>query len=104
MDSLASLTDWLWPDWFFDLAVVSDDYNRGRFLAGIWMTAKLSVVSILLSLGIGVLGAAVQGSSSRALRVASCGFCLTSVPGFAPVHLHKGRRGFPIPWQEFREA
>lgn len=74
MDSLATLTDWLWPDWFFDLAVVSDEYNRGRYLAGLWMTAKLSVISILLSLGIGVLGAAVQGASSRTLRVLIGGF------------------------------
>ena len=65
----SSILDWLWPDWFFNLAVVSDEYNRGRYLAGLWMTAKLAVVSIFFSLIIGAIGAAVQGAQSKTLRV-----------------------------------
>lgn len=61
--------DWLRPDWFFDLAVVRDDYNRGRYLNGLWMTAKLSILCILLSLLVGIIGAAAQGAQSRSLRV-----------------------------------
>jgi len=70
MDLANTFIDWLRPDWFLNLAVVSDDYNRGRYIAGLWMTIKLSVVSIFLSLLVGVLGAAVQGAPSRTLRVA----------------------------------
>lgn len=64
-----SVLDWLRPDWFFDLSVVRDDYNRGRYLAGLWMTAKLSVICILLSLVVGIIGAAAQGAHNRGLRV-----------------------------------
>ncbi|MEQ8897282.1 MAG: amino acid ABC transporter permease [Roseovarius sp.] len=67
MDS-TSLIEWLRPDWFFDLAVVSDEYNRGRYLAGLWMTIQLSVISIVLSLIVGAVGAAAQGAQSRTLR------------------------------------
>ncbi len=70
---METVLDWLRPDWFFDLSVVGDDYNRARYLNGLWMTVKLSVICILLSLGIGILGAAIQGAKSRALRV-SVGF------------------------------
>jgi polar amino acid transport system permease protein len=70
MDFANTFIDWLRPDWFLNLAVVSDDYNRGRYVAGLWTTIKLSVVSIFLSLIVGVLGAAVQGAPSRTLRVA----------------------------------
>ncbi|MGK7752053.1 MULTISPECIES: amino acid ABC transporter permease [unclassified Roseovarius] len=68
MDS-ASIIEWLRPDWFFDLTVVSDEYNRGRYLAGLWMTVQLSVISIFLSLIVGAVGAAAQGAPSRTLRV-----------------------------------
>lgn len=70
---METVLDWLRPDWFFDLSVVGDDYNRARYLNGLWMTVKLSVICILLSLVVGILGAAIQGAKSRALRV-SVGF------------------------------
>ncbi|WP_343079122.1 amino acid ABC transporter permease [Ostreiculturibacter nitratireducens] len=66
---MESVLDWLRPDWFLDLSVVQDDYNRGRYLAGLWTTAKLSVLCILFSLVVGVIGAAAQGAPSRTLRV-----------------------------------
>lgn len=68
MDS-TSVIEWLRPDWFFNLTVVSDEYNRGRYLAGLWMTVQLSVISIVLSLIVGAVGAAAQGAQSRTLRV-----------------------------------
>lgn len=69
MELANALLDWLRPDWFFNLAVVSDDYNRNRYISGLLMTIKLSVLSIFFSLIVGVVGAAVQGAPSRTLRV-----------------------------------
>ncbi|MCZ4351793.1 amino acid ABC transporter permease [Roseovarius aestuarii] len=69
MEFAYTLLDWLRPDWFLNLAVISDDYNRNRYIAGLLMTIKLSVLSIFFSLVVGVLGAAVQGAPSRTLRV-----------------------------------
>ncbi|MEB8389305.1 amino acid ABC transporter permease [Rhodobacteraceae bacterium KMM 6894] len=69
MEFANTLLDWLRPDWFLNLVVISDDYNRNRYIAGLFMTIKLSVLSIFFSLVVGVLGAAVQGAPSRTLRV-----------------------------------
>ena len=67
--------DWLW-DWFrwlydahsINLSIFYDGYDRGRFFSGLWMTVKLSVVCIVLSVVIGVVGAWVQGTRLRLLR------------------------------------
>ncbi|MFD0860474.1 amino acid ABC transporter permease [Roseovarius aquimarinus] len=69
MEFLTTLIDWLRPDWFLDLVVISDDYYRGRYIAGLWTTIKLAVLSIVFSLIVGIIGAAVQGAPSRTLRV-----------------------------------
>lgn len=69
MEAVSSVADWLRPDGFLDLAVIRDAYNRGRYLDGLWTTAKLSILSIFFSLVIGVLGAAAQGAPSRGLRL-----------------------------------
>lgn len=69
MDLLYTVMDWLRPDWFMNLVVISDDYNRGRYLYGLMTTVELSVLAIFFSLLIGVIGAAVQGAPSRTLRV-----------------------------------
>lgn len=69
MEFANTLIDWLRPDWFFDLVVVSDAYNRNRYLAGVVTTIQLSVLSIFFSLIVGILGAAAQGAPTRAVRV-----------------------------------
>lgn len=67
--------DWLW-EWFrwlheahgINVSIAYDDYDRARFLSGLWMTVRLSVVCILLSVVIGIVGAWLQGVRSRPLR------------------------------------
>jgi polar amino acid transport system permease protein len=51
-----------------NLTIGYDAYDRARFLEGLLTTLELSVICILLSLAIGVLGAWVQGARSRLLR------------------------------------
>lgn len=67
--------EWLW-DWFrwlydahgINLSIFYDSYDRGRFLSGLWMTVKLSVVCMVLSVVIGVVGAWAQGARFAPLR------------------------------------
>lgn len=67
--------DWLW-EWFrwlydahgIDLSIFYDAYDRERFFAGLWMTVKLSVVCIILSVVIGIVGAWLQGARLGPLR------------------------------------
>lgn len=65
----------LW-DWFrelnettgINLTIFYNSFDRGRFLSGLWMTVKLSLACIVLSVVIGVLGAWLQGSKMRITR------------------------------------
>ena len=58
---------WEWFRWLYDehginLTIFYDEWDRGRFLKGIWTTAHLSFVCIVLSIVIGILGAWLQMS------------------------------------------
>ena len=55
-------------DYGIDLTIAYDEFDRTRFLWGVWTTIKLSVLSIFFSLIIGAVGAWVQGSPWRILR------------------------------------
>ncbi|MGE5169266.1 MAG: amino acid ABC transporter permease [Rudaea sp.] len=64
---------WDWFRWLYDttginLTIFYDAFDRARFVSGFWMTVKLSVVCILLSVVIGIFGAWVQGSRLRVAR------------------------------------
>ena len=61
---------WDWFRWLYDttginLTIFYDAFDRGRFASGFWMTIRLSLVCILASVVIGVIGAWVQGSRLR---------------------------------------
>jgi len=63
-------------DWFrglyeatgINLTIFYDAFDRGRFASGFWMTVRLSVVCIVASVAIGVVGAWIQGSRFRTAR------------------------------------
>ena len=64
---------WDWFRWLNDatginLTIFYDAFDRARFAGGMWMTVKLAVVCILLSVLIGVVGAWLQGSRFRVVR------------------------------------
>lgn len=69
METVEAFFSWLNAEHGINLTIGYDDYDRARFFSGVWMTVKLSVLSILFSLLIGAIGAWVQGSPSRVLRV-----------------------------------
>lgn len=69
-------------DWFrllndeygINFAVFYDPFYRGRFFNGLLMTVWLSAVCIVLSIAIGLVGAWLQGSRLRLLRVVIQGY------------------------------
>ena len=69
--------------YFYDLAQIHPKWNfiylydpvqTERVIEGLWMTIQLSVVCVILSVVIGVVGAWVQGSHSKYLRLAMQGW------------------------------
>ncbi|HEV2220862.1 MAG TPA: amino acid ABC transporter permease [Casimicrobiaceae bacterium] len=64
---------WNWFRWLYgatgiNLTVFYDPFDRARFASGFVMTVELSLVCILLSIVIGILGAWIQGSRLRVAR------------------------------------
>jgi polar amino acid transport system permease protein len=45
-----------------NFSIVYDPLDRGRFLLGLWTTVKLSLICLVLSVVIGIVGAWLQGS------------------------------------------
>ena len=58
---------WEWFRWLYDahgikLTIFYDEWDRDRFLNGIWTTVHLSFVAIVLSIAVGITGAWLQMS------------------------------------------
>jgi len=51
-----------------NLTIVYDAFDRKRMLAGLWMTIRLSVICVLLSIVVGLIGAWLQGVRSVLVR------------------------------------
>lgn len=69
MESVETFFQWLYQSHGINLTIGYDAWDRAQFLGGLWMTVKLSVLSILFSLAVGAAGAWAQGSPHLALRV-----------------------------------
>jgi polar amino acid transport system permease protein len=68
-----------WFRWLYDatginLNYIYDDFDRARMLKGLWLTLELSFVTIILSVLIGIIGAWLQGSRLKWLRLVIDGF------------------------------
>jgi polar amino acid transport system permease protein len=64
---------WDWFRWLnqatgINLTILYDAFDRSRFARGFLLTIELSVVCILLSVVIGIVGAWIQGSRYRIVR------------------------------------
>lgn len=60
------------PRWNF--IWMYDDRQQGKVLAGLWMTVKLSVMCLIFSVVIGLVGAWMQGSQSAWVRALVQGY------------------------------
>ena len=60
------------PTWNF--IFLHDQSQWAKVVSGLWMTIKLSVACVFLSVVIGVVGAALQGAESAILRAVVAGY------------------------------
>jgi polar amino acid transport system permease protein len=68
MDVLADWFRSLYTDYGINFVHFYDEAERTRFLRGVWFTIKLSAVSVLASIVIGIIGAWAQTSGNRFIR------------------------------------
>lgn len=68
MEALQDYFRWLADTHAINVSVVYDPFDRARFVKGLYTTVWLSVVCILLSLAVGLVGAWLRGSDSRLVR------------------------------------
>lgn len=68
MEFVETFFQWLRASYGIKITVGYDAWDQAQFLAGLWMTVKLSVLSIGFSLIVGVIGAWAQGSPFVVLR------------------------------------
>ena len=57
-----------------NFVIFYEQYEYDRFVAAIWTSIKLIVISLVLSMVVGVLGAWAQGAKSRILRLGMAGY------------------------------
>jgi len=74
MEALAEWARSLYETTGINLSFIYDSWDRARFFSGLGMTIYLSVVSVILSLIIGAIGAWAQGSPFAPLRWLINGF------------------------------
>ncbi|HTR57890.1 MAG TPA: amino acid ABC transporter permease [Casimicrobiaceae bacterium] len=78
---------WDWFRWLnsatgINLTIFYDAFDRARFASGFWMTVELSVICILASVLIGIVGAWLQGSRLKPVRAAVSAYvqCFRNTP------------------------
>ena len=74
---MEGFADWLrslYTDYGINFVHFYDDYERARFFRGMWVTIKISAVSVLASIVIGILGAWLQTSGNRFVRSFTQGY------------------------------
>lgn len=74
MEELEGFFRWLYEAHDVNITIGYDAYDRAQYLRGLWTTIRLSVICIVLSLFIGVLGAWAQGARFAPIRWAMHGY------------------------------
>lgn len=74
MEELEGFFRWLHEAHGLNITIGYDPYDRGQYLRGLWTTIRLSVICIVLSLLIGVIGAWAQGARFGPIRWAMHGY------------------------------
>lgn len=74
MDAFYSWFRWLYEEHGIKLTIFYDEWDRGRLIEGILTTIELSIICIVLSIIIGIIGAWFQLSSSVWIRRAVNGY------------------------------
>jgi polar amino acid transport system permease protein len=74
VEELEGFFRWLNQAHDVNITIGYDAYDRAQYLRGLWTTIRLSVICIVLSLIIGVLGAWAQGARFAPVRWAMHGY------------------------------
>jgi len=74
MQAVADWFKWLANTHGINISIAYDAFDRSRFLTGLSTTIWLSVVCIVLSILVGLVGAWLQGARSRAVRAGVSAF------------------------------
>lgn len=74
MEEFEGFFRWLYEAHDLNITIGYDAYDRAQYLRGLWTTIRLSVICIVLSLLIGVLGAWAQGARFAPVRWAMHGY------------------------------
>src|SRR3954468_8463359 len=74
MQLVADFFRWLADAHGINISIFYDSIDRSRFLTGLLTTIWLSAVCIVLSILVGLIGAAMQRGRSRVARAAVQGF------------------------------
>ncbi|MDQ4059944.1 MAG: amino acid ABC transporter permease [Pseudomonadota bacterium] len=74
MDAVADFFRWLNDVYGVNVSIFYDPFDRSRFMTGLWTTTYLSVVCIVASLVIGLVGAWAQGARLRIVRALVQGY------------------------------
>jgi polar amino acid transport system permease protein len=94
-------------DWFrefydrtgINLTFIYDGFDRARMIKGFWLTIELSIVTILLSIVVGVFGAWLQRTRMKPLRAAVDGFVslFRNTPPLVQIYFFYFGLGFMMP-------
>jgi polar amino acid transport system permease protein len=71
---IADFFQWLYDAYGLNFSIFYDAFDRSRFITGLWTTIKISVVSIVVSLALGLAGAWIAGGKSRVGRLLVRGY------------------------------
>lgn len=82
-----------------NLPFIYDGFDRARTLKGLWLTIQLSVITIVLSIVIGIVGAWLQRSNLVWLRRAVAGFIsiFRNTPPLVQIYFFYFGLGFVLP-------
>jgi polar amino acid transport system permease protein len=94
-------------DWFrafyertgINLTFIYDNFDRARMIKGFWLTVEISIVTIILSVIIGVVGAWLQGSRLKSIRLTVDGFIslFRNTPPLVQIYFFYFGLGFLLP-------
>ena len=94
-------------DWFrefyertgINLTFIYDGFDRARMIKGFWLTIELSIITIVLSVLVGVLGAWLQRTRLKPLRAAVDGFVslFRNTPPLVQIYFFYFGLGFMLP-------
>ncbi len=74
MDLFADVFRNLYDTTGLNFVIFYEAYEYERFVTAIWISLKLIVICLILSLIVGIVGAWAQGAKSRVLRLAMAGY------------------------------